>query len=458
MANEKITLRFKDLTCSESDKKVLHAYLFSCLAEGRKYRLKRNRVMIMEKEQTNKYVILDTARTSDENRLVYLCPKCFPVRFGEFLSGTISAENFKSCLHTRLCYLIWGDENNIEINVVDNDEEEDLVEVIEQKPRYMAVIHPSRKSTLKGPGVVVISSKMLKPKCIVCPGQDCCIHLKIHLNKYKHQMEETNEESHKRLKIDKVEPVRPQKKKIKDPEDFDPFQHEGPNCNVFNVKIEFIQTEEMMLQNRKNNSSISFKKNILISKYDPEEVCEKHGNMFKEKENILLAESSRVVIHHTKWVETRNICVLYRQTVSKDDDAACDCKRFYTGEDDRLLRVSSAKYRISERERVLHFVSYEFYFTFTTQLITGGETMHAYIKSQKFMNERFFGCDKSPEHKKVLHKGFEIFCHALQFPSDSNYCYDCPQALGEDEKEDDFSEEIEYSIIDGIQMGRVSQN
>jgi hypothetical protein len=104
---------------------------------------------------------------------------------------------------------------------------------------------------------------------------------------------------------------------------------------------------------------------------------------------------------------------------------------------------------------VLYFVSYEFYFNFTAQLITGGETMHAYIKSQKFMNEVLFGCDKSPEHKKILHKGFEIFCHALQFPADSNYCYDCQQVLGEDEKEDDFSEEIEYSIIDGIQMGCV---
>jgi hypothetical protein len=65
----------------------------------------------------------------------------------------------------------------------------------------------------------------------------------------------------------------------------------------------------------------------------------KHGNMFNEKENILLTESSRVVIHHTKRVETRNMCVLYRPTVSKDDKAACDCKRFYTGEDDQLLRV-----------------------------------------------------------------------------------------------------------------------
>ena len=118
MANEKITERFKDLACSESEKKVLHAYLFSCLAEGRNYKLKRNRVMIKENENNSKYIILDIVRTLNENRLVYLCPKCFPVSFGEFLSCTISAEKFKSCIHTRLCNLIWGDEYDIEINVV----------------------------------------------------------------------------------------------------------------------------------------------------------------------------------------------------------------------------------------------------------------------------------------------------------------------------------------------------
>ena len=34
----------------------------------------------------------------------------------------------------------------------------------------------------------------------------------------------------------------------------------------------------------------------------------------------------------------------------------------------------------------------------------------------------------------------------------ANYCYDCPQKLEDGEKEDDFKEDIEYSIIDGLQM------
>ena len=69
------------------------------------------------------------------------------------------------------------------------------------------------------------------------------------------------------------------------------------------------------------------------------------------------------------------------------------------------------------------------------------------------MEENFFGNEKKPEYKKVLQKGFEIFIHALEFPEDANYCYECPQELESGEKEDDFKDDIEYSIIDGIQMG-----
>ena len=92
-----------------------------------------------------------------------------------------------------------------------------------------------------------------------------------------------------------------------------------------------------------------------------------------------------------------------------------------------LLRVSSSTSKISERKKVLHFVSYEYYFEYLAQLLTGGETMHSFIKSKKFMAEIFFGFEKSPKYQKILGKGFEIFCHALQFPEDSNFCYECPQ-------------------------------
>lgn len=278
MANEKITERFKKLECSSTEKEILQAYLFTCLAEGKTYRLKRNRVMIMEQENKNKIILLDIVKTSIDNQVSYICPKCFPILFGEFLSCEISADKFKSCIHTKLCNIIWGDEYDIEVNVMDDDDDNDeLIEVISEKPRYMAVIHPSRKSP-KGPGVVVISSKMLKPKCVVCSGQDCCIHLRIHSDKFKEQMEGVSDVSNKRLKLDRVEPAKPPKKKHFDQDAFDPFQYEGPECNVFNANIDFIPTKDMETKNRKN-SDLSIQGKFLVSEYNPNEVCERHGNM-----------------------------------------------------------------------------------------------------------------------------------------------------------------------------------
>ena len=316
----------------------------------------------------------------------------------------------------------------------------------------MAVIHPSFKSS-KGPGVVILSSKMLKPKCISCRGNDCCVHLAIHLHKYKQQLKETNNNS-KRLKIDRLELVRPQKKGIITEGDLDPFQYEGPEANVFRINIDFFQAKQMESQNKKISAhQENFQTDVLIAKFDNNKVCKRHNNKFEEEESIVFTESTNIVIHHTKEVDTVNKVALYRPTVSTSDSAGCDCKLFYTGEDDRLVRVSATKNSMAGRKRTLHFVSFEYYFNYLAQLVEGGETMTAFIKSQKFMSEVFFGDEKSPEHRNIKQKGFEIFCHSLRFPEDANFCYECPQRLGDNEHEDAFKDDIEYSIIDGLQMG-----
>ena len=168
------------------------------------------------------------------------------------------------------------------------------------------------------------------------------------------------------------------------------------NANVFDISIDFFQTKVMKSRNRKI-AAAPFQRDFLISKYDPAEVCYLHKNRYAEKENIIFAESSRIIIHHTKTVETLNKTVLYRPTISSG--SCCDCKQFYTGKDDQLLRVSAAKMKITGKERTLHFVSYELYFTFLSQLVKGGQTMSAFIKSQKFMNELYFGSEKNPVQK-----------------------------------------------------------
>ena len=442
----KITERFQNFECPELDKNKLHAYLFNTLAKNKCYKLKRQRVMITEEDDENKFIILDIVKTVNENQACYSCPKCFPMTHTEFLAQTLPVENLKTCIHTQLCALIWGDGNlNIE-DEMEDDEYEDLVEVVEEKPKYFAVIHPSCKNT-KGPGVVVLTSKTFKPKCTTCQGGDSCLHLRIHHEKFKQQSQGGSQA--KRLRMDRVEPMRPQKKDIPDG-DLDPFQYVGPKSNVFGVEINFLQADETVADNRNDDL---FKKDVFAPEYDPSKVCEPHQNKFAENIDIICVESVNIIIHHTKEVDCKKKMVLYRPTVPTNNADRCDCKEFYTGKNHQLLRVSATKSKMCGKERTLHFVSYEFYFKYLMQLVTGGETLTAFVKSQKMMNQVFFGFDKTPEHKKILQKGWEIFCHSLRFPEDANYCYECPQELDAGENEDDYKDEIEYTIVDGIQMG-----
>ena len=439
-----ITERCRNLTCSEDKKQVLNNYLMSILAEGKSFLLKQNRVMIMEQDNKNKFLILEKIETSEDSKVFYLCTKCSDIKFSSFLTGKVPADKFKTCIHSEICNLLWGEMVHLEDERA-ADKTSDIVEVLADKPRYLAVVHPSNVHK-KGAGIVTLTTKTLKPKCLVCKGQDKCIHLTIHFQQYKRSLEDLNDdnkdENRKKLRVEKIEIKNTQKD---DPRVLDPYRHHGPESNVFDIKINFLQTKE--------TSGVSMNKELLFPKYEPGEKCFDHGNEYEEQESILNMESSKVIIHHTKHVDASKKKVLFRPTIKNSENEGCSCKKWYTGQEDQLLRVSSADERIRGGTRTLHFVSYEFYFDYLSRLLIGGETLNSQIKAQRFLEENFFGCEKKPEYKKVLQQGFEIFLHALEFPEDANYCYECPQELEGEEKEDNFKDDIEYSIIDGIQMG-----
>ena len=71
--------------------------------------------------------------------------------------------------------------------------------------------------------------------------------------------------------------------------------------------------------------------------------------------------------------------VLYRPTVFDGGDGGegCYCKKFYTGEGEKLLRVSSASFVQSQKSRAkeIQFVSYELLFKFFGALLTGCENL-----------------------------------------------------------------------------------
>ena len=191
------------------------------------------------------------------------------------------------------------------------------------------------------------------------------------------------------MRVDRIEPIKPQKKNFDNPDKFDPFQYDGPDANVFKIKIDFVQPKEESSLNRKVASDKSpFNSKTLVAKYDPTEICD-HGNKYDEKESILFVESTNIKIHHTKEVEILDRKVHYRPTVCQPNNLNCFCKKFYTGEDEKLVRVSPANNKMTGRSNTLHFVSFEYYFSFLGQLLASGETLSGFIKSRKFMDEVF---------------------------------------------------------------------
>ena len=123
--------------------------------------------------------------------------------------------------------------------------------------------------------------------------------------------------------MDRIEPARPQKTAEVDPDVFDPFQNDGPESNVFKVYIDFIQTREKVVNNRKNaTDKNAFRRDILVAKYVPDDLC-RHVNKYNESESIIFTESTNVIIHHTSEVETFEQIVLYRPTVLQDINVGC---------------------------------------------------------------------------------------------------------------------------------------
>ena len=123
----------------------------------------------------------------------------------------------------------------------------------------------------------------------------------------------------------------------------------------------------------------TFHRKILVAKYDPSERCG-HGNKYYENESIIFMDSINIKIHHTTEVETLDKKVLYSPIVHQVDGECCNCKKFFTGEDEGLIRFSPTNNKMTGRSNTLHFVSYEYYFSFVSKLMASGETLSGFIK------------------------------------------------------------------------------
>lgn len=151
-----ITQRFKNFVASKPYKSELQSSLFSIMKEGVFFNLKRNKVLIRNTttKTKDKLIILDVYK--NEQKLVYYCcPVCTDKKIVESLTGSFKPESLSSCLHSDVCQILWGNQY-----IFENGKKDDksVIEIIKQKPTYMAVVHPPLKTENKS-GVVVLTTK-----------------------------------------------------------------------------------------------------------------------------------------------------------------------------------------------------------------------------------------------------------------------------------------------------------
>ena len=455
-----INLRYKNFRGSSKYKAELQSSLYEIMKSGDFFQLQRNKVLIKntQSKTKNRFLILNVYRIQSGD-LHYCCPICSDKKVIDCISEGTPPETLPSCLHTDVCTILWGNDLNFEQKRTSKCLP--MMEVVKEKPIFLAVVHLSEKFK-KEAGLIILTSKTLSPKCLSCSsrGKNFCAHIKFFKEQQNDGTREefgsddssSDENNHAALNSYEDQNSELNKDDLSETMVFNPFAHDGPKANVFNVVINFIPTPEEEIKNRNiSETNTFFDTNILIPKYTGKtDICKLHGNEFDSNDNIAWIESKKVEIEHTRKVNTDNIIILYRPTRNN----LCNCKKFFTGENEHLLRVTSASFEQSDKSRPkkISFVSYEQLYKILGQLLMGGEKLDSFVKANNFMSEVFFGFEKQIVSPKILHKAFEIFLHALKFEENSNFCFECPQELEEGQKEDDFAE-VEYSIVDGIQMG-----
>jgi hypothetical protein len=151
----------------------------------------------------------------------------------------------------------------------------------------------------------------------------------------------------------------------------DPTDKTGAESNVFKIAIYFPPSrEEKKKISRINNVESLFKNSFLVPSVKDGEECQ-CGYKYESEPNLGNVESFKIFIHHSKTTRDSRISSLIVLYVGTKH---CDHKIFYTGEEDKLLRVSGVSLGRNKRaqQTPLHFVSYDMMFEYHSSVLNGG--------------------------------------------------------------------------------------
>ena len=391
---------------------------------------------------------------------IYYCPQCDDC---SLLNMKPDFQNVQKdhCLHTFVANIFIGMAKSDSLDMT-----KDQIFIVQENPYFVAVVYPKeQRSDSKGamarPGAIVKTKRMTKTRCRTCKGREGCYHLGI----FKQAKEENSS-------IDKCESERlaqkeiggkktqiatdlvagfpdtekPVKGKSKSKNELNPANFHGDAANVFNQKFQYPPTNDDKNKNNLiNKVETIFPYKIMMPTGLKTERCN-CGNIF----DVAKFESGHPVIHHGKPTSDSRNSVLSLHFLATTQ---CACKRFYHGEQDKLVRVSSAPAQSGSN---VHFVSVDLLNEYLCSLFgksQEGKSIDAFVNAKNDLNSEQRG-DKVEIARNVFFKAFEIYIHATKYDVKEAFgCDKCPGELLRGEKETDFDNEIEVHVTDGIDMG-----
>ena len=421
-----------------------------------------NDYKVIPSESSKKMLL--TKRISNKKSFAYICLTCNDLNTIENMNK-VPVDSLKAmqCMHANLSEAVF--ENTKEGDGKYVSEDKSTIQVLkESKMETLVFVNPAKKYK-KNPSILVMSSRTKKFRCDSCKGAKC-----LHLNLYSLEVQKDCDLKDKRSRLQEKEiennlletevlnsnenlPSKAKEPKEKTTNKLNPFNFVGKEANVFQIKIEYPPSEKDFAEIDKINEG---SKNLFPNKVAlprKASMCD-CGNQYKQEANPANIESIQMIINHSQEViDSRNsslICYYLRT-------GRCECRLYYTGEEDKLLRVSPIESNSNNQNRPIHFMTYDFMFEYHTMVTKGGTTQNSFVRAKNTLNVTMRGKTKSKIILSTFNKAYEIFIHAIDYDVEEAWnCDECPEPLKEGENEEDF-DDIEVHIADGIQEGNLNE-
>ena len=444
---------FESMNLNESEEKEIVGYLARAKMADRVFSSIGNLNVIPD--ENNKKMLITEKIENKKNEHIYVCHKCTDsTTMNNMMKIDITEMKEKECIHAKLSEILFGNAKNKKDPV---EESINAIDVLKDTKETIALVVPAKKHK-KAPGIIFLSSRTKRPRCETCSGQKC-IHVNIYMEESKKEQEtesmrERSKEKNKKSNMENTKVVSEaalstdKKESIKySKNETDPFNFKGKDGNVFGTAINYPPKESEKTEIKRINTEDIFPKNIMVPKLEQNEKCE-HGNKFMQKLNPGNIESRNPVIHNTSETkDSRNKTLLLMFHTTE----CCDCKKYFTGENKKLLRISSIEKSSKNLNQTVHFISYHILFYYHQTLISGGTSQNSFANAAEKMDVMLDQGESIP--KRILNKGYEIFIHSLIYDKEDAWsCKKCPKELKSNEHELMF-EEDEVHIADGINMG-----